>query len=85
MGIPNVVAKINDPVRAAAYAELGIATICRTRMMVQALTTHLGLPGSAGDPAALGVTEATGHHPGGDHSTAAAVVGSVAGSARSEV
>ena len=30
-----VVAKINDPVRAEAYAELGIATMCRTNLMVR--------------------------------------------------
>ena len=39
-----VVAKINDPVRAEAYADLGIATICRTDLMTHALLTHLQLP-----------------------------------------
>lgn len=43
-GVEHVVAKINDPVRAAAYAELGIATICRTDLMTHALLDHLGLP-----------------------------------------
>ena len=31
--VTRVIAKINDPVRAEAYAELGIATICRTTLM----------------------------------------------------
>jgi trk system potassium uptake protein len=43
-GVERVVAKINDPVRAAAYAELGIATICRTDLMTHALLGHIGLP-----------------------------------------
>ncbi len=62
--VPTVVAKVNDPVRAEAYAALGIATMCRTRMLVDALATYAGLPS---DPAARGVTPATGHHPGADH------------------
>ena len=36
LGIERVIAKINDPVRAEAYAELGIATLCRTGLMVDA-------------------------------------------------
>jgi len=59
--VRNVVAKVNDPVRADAYTALGIATICRTGMMVDALTVHLGLPL---DHAVQGVMRATGHHPG---------------------
>ena len=35
------VAKINDPVRAAAYAELGIATVCRTTMLTDAILAYL--------------------------------------------
>ena len=46
LGIPRVIAKINDPVRAAAYAELGIATLCRTGLMVDAMNVHLGFPPS---------------------------------------
>ena len=41
-GIPRVIAKINDPVRAAAYAELGIATVCRTTMLTDAILAFLG-------------------------------------------
>jgi trk system potassium uptake protein len=44
LGIPQVVAKINDPVRAEAYAALGIATICRTELMNRALLQAMGLP-----------------------------------------
>jgi trk system potassium uptake protein len=61
--IPSVVAKINDPVRAAAYSQLGIATLCRTGLMVDALDAHLGLPPS-GLP---GMLSPSGTHPGGEH------------------
>jgi trk system potassium uptake protein len=61
--VPQVIAKINDPVRAAAYAELGIATLCRTGLMVDAVNAHLGFP-----PSGLsGMLAASGHHPGGNH------------------
>lgn len=36
-GIPRVIAKINDPLRAEAYRKLGLETICRTVMMADAL------------------------------------------------
>ena len=70
LGIPSVVAKINDPLRAAAYSELGIATICRTRMMVHALSTHMGLQEITGDPASRGVIRAAGRRPNGGRSEA---------------
>jgi trk system potassium uptake protein len=64
--IPRVIAKINDPVRAAAYAELGIATLCRTGLMVDAINGHLGLP-----PSGLsGMLAPSGIHPGGEHHAA---------------
>ena len=44
LGIPVVYAKINDPVRAEAYAELGIGTVCRTLMMADGLMVALGAP-----------------------------------------
>jgi len=44
LAIPQVVAKINDPVRAAAYSELGIPTLCRTNLMVDSLAQYLKLP-----------------------------------------
>jgi trk system potassium uptake protein TrkA len=43
LAIGRVVAKINDPVRAAAYAELGLATVCRTTMVADAISAFLGL------------------------------------------
>ena len=63
-GITNVIAKINDPVRAAAYADLGLAVLCRTTMQAEAVTAYLGL-GSLGVP---GVIAPTGtHHDGAQH------------------
>jgi trk system potassium uptake protein len=63
-GVRDVIAKVNDPVRATAYAEIGIATLCRTGLMVDAVHAHLGLPAS-GLP---GMQAASGrHHPGGEH------------------
>jgi trk system potassium uptake protein TrkA len=53
-GVEHVVAKVNDPVRAEAYTMLGIATICRTRLLVDALARHTGLEA---DPGASGVRE----------------------------
>jgi len=44
LGIERVYAKVNDPVRAAAYAELGIGTVCRTTMMADAMLGALGEP-----------------------------------------
>jgi trk system potassium uptake protein TrkA len=63
LGIGKVIAKINDPVRATAYAELGIATLCRTGLMVDAVNAHLGLPASG----LAGMLAPTGHHTGGPH------------------
>ncbi len=48
LGIPQVIAKINDPVRAAAYAELGVVTLCRTNLMVDSVATYLSLPMQTG-------------------------------------
>jgi trk system potassium uptake protein TrkA len=58
-----VIAKINDPLRSAAYADLGINTLCRTNLMAAAVNTFLGLDLEFGP----GLSEATGHHPGGEH------------------
>ena len=63
LGARQVIAKINDPLRASAYAELGIATLCRTNLMASAVSDFLGL-GLAFGP---GLSAATGHHPGGEH------------------
>jgi trk system potassium uptake protein TrkA len=67
-GVKNVVAKINDPVRAEAYTDLGIATICRTRLLVDALARYSGL---AADPGADGVRRAERPHDHHEASTAA--------------
>ena len=58
-GVKNVVAKVNDPVRAEAYTQLGLATICRTRLLVDALARFAGL---AADPGADGVRQVERHH-----------------------
>jgi trk/ktr system potassium uptake protein len=42
LGIRRVIAKINDPVRAEAYAHLGITTLCRTNLMTGAVLGFLG-------------------------------------------
>ena len=52
LSIGRVVAKINDPVRAAAYAELGIATVCRTTMQMDAILAFLG-QGDTGMPSVI--------------------------------
>lgn len=44
LGIATVYAKVNDPMRAQAYAELGIGTVNRTTMMVDALLGAMRLP-----------------------------------------
>lgn len=51
-GVERAVAKVNDPVRAEAYTTLGLATICRTRMLIDALGRYAGMPA---DPGAEGV------------------------------
>jgi len=63
LGARRVIAKINDPVRATAYAELGIATLCRTGLMIDAINAYLGDPPSG----LAGMSAPTGHHPGGEH------------------
>ena len=44
LDVGKAIAKINDPVRAAAYADLGIATLCRTTMQADAVLGFLGFP-----------------------------------------
>ena len=58
LGVERVIAKINDPLRALAYAELGIATICRTDLMANAILSYLKLPVSV----VPGVRSSSGHH-----------------------
>ncbi len=52
LSIGKVMAKINDPVRAAAYADLGIATVCRTTMLTDSILAFLNL-GNTGMPAVI--------------------------------
>jgi trk system potassium uptake protein TrkA len=70
LGIERVIAKINDPLRAKAYAELGVATVCRTGLMVDAIDRYLGFP-----PGGLpGMLAPTGHHDGSHHARVAATL-----------
>ena len=62
LGAKRVVAKLNDPLRADAYASLGIATLCRTNLMADAIYEFVGLPRLHGE----GVQPPTGSH-GHDH------------------
>lgn len=66
IGARQVVAKINDPVRAAAYAELGLTTMCRTTLIADAVNAHLGLP--VGD--LPGIFPSSGTHAGHEHDQA---------------
>ena len=63
LGVERVIAKINDPLRATAYAELGLATLCRTGLMLDAVNGYLGLPPSG----LAGMLAPTGQHGGHDH------------------
>jgi trk system potassium uptake protein TrkA len=64
LAIPRVIAKINDPVRAAAYAELGVVTLCRTNLMVDAVAQHLDLPMPTGPGIGIPAEDAAPHaHP----------------------
>jgi trk system potassium uptake protein TrkA len=78
LGAKKVIAKINDPVRAEAYADLGLAALCRTNLMADAVNEYLGLPQSGRS----GILQPTGSHPGGEHheivTTAAGAVASAA-------
>jgi trk system potassium uptake protein TrkA len=49
-GIPRVIAKINDPLRAEAYRTLGLETICRTVILADALVlaAHDGAEATGG-------------------------------------
>ena len=63
LGARRVIAKINDPLRAKAYAELGIATVCRTGLIVDAMNAYLGLALSD----LPGLLPPSGHHAGAVH------------------
>jgi trk system potassium uptake protein TrkA len=79
LGAKQVIAKINDPVRANAYADLGIAALCRTNLMADAVYEYLGMPESG----LTGILQPTGSHPGGEHhdlAVGAPVAGAAGGS-----
>lgn len=59
LGARKVIAKINDPVRAVAYADLGLTTFCRTSLEADAVLEHLGLPVSGMPPV---LTPRRAHH-----------------------
>ena len=63
LGVKQVIIKINDPVRADAYAALGTATICRTNLMEDAILSFIGESARH----LTGVRAPTGTHPGGEH------------------
>ena len=58
LGARQTIAKINDPVRAEAYAHLGVASLCRTNLMTAAV---LGFMGQA-VPERPGIYPAQGSH-----------------------
>ncbi len=60
-GAVRTLAKINDPVRAEAYALLGIATLCRTNLMETAVLAFLGQ--DAGERPGIFLPGATHTHP----------------------
>jgi trk system potassium uptake protein TrkA len=68
LNVGRVLAKVNDPVRAAAYADLGLATICRTNLMEDAILGFAGLSTSPRPP----ILAPQGTHPGGEHHRAEA-------------
>jgi trk system potassium uptake protein len=82
--VRRVIAKINDPLRSAAYAELGIATVCRTGLIVDAMNTYLGFPqsGLPGLLAPSGHHDTTEHH---DHPSASLTTPTTAGDTTSPV
>jgi trk system potassium uptake protein TrkA len=75
LGAKQVIAKINDPLRADAYADLGLATLCRTNLMASAVSEYLGLDLAFGP----GISAPTGQHPGGEHHAPDTAAAGVAG------
>jgi len=64
LGARQTVAKINDPVRAEAYAHLGITTLCRTNLMMTSVLNFL----DQAAPQRPGIYPAEREHPHvGDH------------------
>ena len=80
LGAKRVIAKINDPVRAEAYADLGIATLCRTDLMADAVNAFLGLRSAAG---AASWRPTGSHHGGEDHHDPSRTASATAGATSS--
>jgi trk system potassium uptake protein TrkA len=81
-GIPNVVCKINDPVRAQAYATLGVNTVDRTMMMIDAIGRFMGrppIPGAAEVTRAIGRASHVETPGAGDSAPAASAVAKAGG------
>jgi trk system potassium uptake protein TrkA len=70
LSIGKALAKINDPVRAAAYAELGIATVCRTTMLADSILGFMNLR-ATGMPSVIAPVPHV-HEPEGGHTDAGA-------------
>jgi trk system potassium uptake protein TrkA len=49
-GVPQVLARVNDPSRQAVYREFGIETICPTNLSAAAFLSALGDPGEDEQP-----------------------------------
>ena len=62
-GVSQSIATIHDTVRAQAYAELGIATVCRTELVSDAILAYLGMATLG----AAGIRPPTGGHGSVDH------------------
>jgi trk system potassium uptake protein TrkA len=71
LGAKHTVAKINDPVRAEAYAHLGVATLCRTNLMTSAVLAYLG-QAVGNRPGIYPPEDGHGHHTGAAGSAGAA-------------
>jgi trk system potassium uptake protein TrkA len=59
-GAARTIAKVNDPVRAEAYAHLGIVTLCRTNLMETSVLAFLGQ--AAGNLPGIYIPEHTHSH-----------------------
>ncbi len=59
LGARRCIAKINDPVRAEAYAHLGIASLCRTNLMMRSVLEYMGQAA----PARPGIYAPIAQHP----------------------
>jgi trk system potassium uptake protein TrkA len=71
LGAVRTVAKVNDPVRAEAYALLGIASLCRTNLMETAVLAFLGQ--AAGERPGIFIPERAHSHSPADGATPADV------------